>query len=157
MSQLQYFREMFSYNHWANQQALGALTRSGQPERGRRLLGHIVGAEWVWLARLRRNAATMAVWPELSLEECEWEIGRLGPAWQDYLAQFSKDDLLESVPYANSKGEKFSNTRLEILTHVTLHGGYHRGQIAALLRSSGAEPAYTDYIEWARRGRLTRK
>ncbi|MGH9479278.1 MAG: DinB family protein [Terriglobales bacterium] len=38
----------------------------------------------------------------------------------------------------------------DILMHVALHSGYHRGQIAADMRSGGLEPAYTDYIHWRR-------
>ncbi|HEY6147556.1 MAG TPA: DinB family protein [Thermoanaerobaculia bacterium] len=38
--------------------------------------------------------------------------------------------------------------------HVVIHGGYHRGQIAAELRAAGFTPAYTDYIEAVRRGRV---
>jgi len=30
------------------------------------------------------------------------------------------------------------------------HSWYHRGQIAMLLRSIGAEPAVTDIVFWAR-------
>jgi uncharacterized damage-inducible protein DinB len=37
-----------------------------------------------------------------------------------------------------------------MLVHVALHGQYHRGQVALLLRASGFEPATTDYIAWTR-------
>jgi hypothetical protein len=33
----------------------------------------------------------------------------------------------------------------------SMHGGYHRGQIARQLRAAGREPPYTDYIEFTRR------
>jgi uncharacterized damage-inducible protein DinB len=33
-----------------------------------------------------------------------------------------------------------------------MHSGYHRGQIAAAVRESGGEPAYTDYIHAVRQG-----
>ena len=39
---------------------------------------------------------------------------------------------------------------IAVLTHVALHGSYHRGQIAALIRSGGDEPINTDYIMWLR-------
>jgi uncharacterized damage-inducible protein DinB len=38
--------------------------------------------------------------------------------------------------------------------HVLLHSVYHRGQIALQMRSSGAEPAYTDFIHSVRQGFL---
>ena len=33
------------------------------------------------------------------------------------------------VTYKNSKGTEFRNSKRDILTHVALHGQYHRGQI----------------------------
>ncbi len=39
----------------------------------------------------------------------------------------------------------------EIVTHVAMHGSYHRGQIARQLRSAGLEPPYTDFIQYTRR------
>ena len=52
----------------------------------------------------------------------------------------------------NSKGEPYTSSVEDILTHVVFHGAYHRGQIAAKMRESGLEPAYTDYIHAIRQG-----
>ena len=43
----------------------------------------------------------------------------------------------------------------DILTHVTMHSAYHRGQIAADVRVAGFTPAYTDFIHAVRTGSLT--
>jgi uncharacterized damage-inducible protein DinB len=37
-----------------------------------------------------------------------------------------------------------------MLTHVAMHGSYHRGQIAAALRAGGDIPSPTDYIAFVR-------
>jgi uncharacterized damage-inducible protein DinB len=50
----------------------------------------------------------------------------------------------------NSAGQAFTSTVEDILLHVCLHGQYHRGQVALLLREAGAAPATTDYIAFAR-------
>jgi len=73
--------------------------------------------------------------------------------WPGYLAEHHQS-LTERVSYTNSKGEAWTNTVEEILTHVTIHSAYHRGQIASSLRSAGMEPAYTDYIHGVRQGRV---
>ena len=44
--------------------------------------------------------------------------------------------LRRSVSYRNSAGRDFRNTVEEIVTHVTMHGSYHRGQIARIVRAS---------------------
>ena len=94
----------------------------------------------------------MAVWPELTLEECRTHVGELGKAWRAYLEGLYPRRLSEAVTYVNSKGEPWTNTAEDILTHVVMHSVYHRGQIAADVRASGHEPAYTDFIHAVRQG-----
>ena len=55
-----------------------------------------------------------------------------------------------SVRYRNSRGEEFHTPVGDLLTHVLMHGAYHRGQIAASVRRAGGEPAATDYIAFTR-------
>jgi len=38
----------------------------------------------------------------------------------------------------------------DILAQLFGHSWYHRGQIALLVRSIGAEPAATDFVYWTR-------
>ena len=54
----------------------------------------------------------------------------------------------------NSKGQSWTSRVEDVLTHVLLHGAYHRGQIASALREAGLTPPYTDYIHATRSGRI---
>jgi len=65
------------------------------------------------------------------------------------------DEAARQVAYVNSKGESFRNSAANIATHVLFHSHYHRGQIAALVRAAGYEPAYTDFIHAIRTNALT--
>ena len=38
----------------------------------------------------------------------------------------------------------------DMLLQVVLHGCYHRGQVALVVRGAGAEPSPTDYIAFVR-------
>jgi uncharacterized damage-inducible protein DinB len=150
---LQQLRRLFAYDHWANRETLASLRNAGVPPRravGR--MAHVLGTEWLWLSRLKGEAKPMAVWPELTLEECEREAGALRVAWREHLAALAEEGLSRRVSYVNSKGESWENTAGDILMHAVLHSGYHRGQVASDLRAAGFEPAYTDYIEAVRRG-----
>ena len=60
--------------------------------------------------------------------------------------------LAEAVGYRNSQGEYWTSTVGDILTHVALHGAYHRAQIATAIREAGGTPAYTDFIHATRQG-----
>ena len=42
----------------------------------------------------------------------------------------------------------------DVLTHVIIHSGYHRGQIAMLLGRAGHETAYTDFIHCIRQQKI---
>jgi uncharacterized damage-inducible protein DinB len=114
-------------------------------------MAHIVGAEYLWMARLRRQGEVLPVWPELGVEACGEHLDDLSRLWPEYLDQ-TDESLTDAVRYTNSKGETWTNTVEEILTHVVIHSAYHRGQIASDVRASGGVPAYTDYIHAVRQG-----
>lgn len=68
-----------------------------------------------------------------------------------YLATLEDDGSLEkAIAYKNQTGAAYSTSVRDILTHVALHGQYHRGQINAMLRAAGAEPINVDYITYVR-------
>jgi uncharacterized damage-inducible protein DinB len=149
---LDYIREMFVYDDWANREALRSLQEMEHPpERARKVMSHIVAAELLWMARLQRVQQKTAVWPEFGLEDCEQQLSDLRRGWDQYLANA---DLHRAIEYTNSKGEKYRNAVRDILMHVLMHATYHRGQIAAAVRDRAGEPAYTDFIEAVRKGKL---
>lgn len=151
MQLLDHYRQLASYDGWANQEVVQALRTTGAPPaKSVRWLSHIVGAEYVWLSRLHHQSPPFAVWPELSPDQCEMELKSLAAAWGRYLD--SGVSLESTVDYKNSKGEPWTSSVADILTHVFMHSAYHRGQIAANMREAGFTPAYTDFIHGVRQG-----
>ena len=143
----------FAWNDWANRETLASLMGArNPPRRAINLLGHLVGTEYLWHARISGQRSPMAVWPELPLSGFSDEIARLAGIWRDCLVGPGAARLGQPVDYVNSKGERFTSSVEDILTHVVFHGSYHRGQIAVSMRESGFEPAYTDYIHAVRKG-----
>ncbi len=138
---------LFEYNDWANRDEVRHLrSLAAPPPQAIKILAHIVGTEWLWLGRLRHAEKASVVWPDWSLDQIAAEIDRLHGEWPH---EFRRTDVVE---YINSKGEKWSSRADDILIHTIIHGGYHRGQIATLVRQSGQTPAYTDYIHCIRSG-----
>jgi uncharacterized damage-inducible protein DinB len=153
MSLCAHLRRTLTADAWANREtarAIAALDRP--PQRALATFGHIVGAERLWLARLLGSKSPLAVWPELDPQRYAEELDALESGWEDFVADLDPEELEREVSYVNSKGESWSSTIEDILTHVALHSAYHRGQIASELRAAGASPAYTDYIHGARQG-----
>jgi uncharacterized damage-inducible protein DinB len=136
---------------WADRQAVAAL-RACPAAQGEALplLAHVVAAEHIWLARLQGRAARLAVWPPLALDECEALAGENAAGYAALLAGLGEADLATAVRYRNTKGEEFATPVLDVLTHVVIHGAYHRGQIARALGRAGVAAVNTDYITFAR-------
>lgn len=151
MGDLVEVRRLFRWGHWANEEALASLRRNA-PVAAVRWLAHIAGAELLWLARVREEPPRLPVWPDFDLDDTAWCLLESRRLWTAQLERFALDDLSDAVGYRNSKGEFWTSTVADILTHVSHHGAYHRGQIAAAVRAAGGEPAYTDYIHAARQG-----
>jgi len=148
---LGYIRKLIDHLEWADAALLEALrTAPGSDTRGLVLYNHVLGAEAVWLARLAGRRAAVAVWPTLSLDEAA-SLARENARELDALASsLTPADLAREIDYRNSAGQAFRSTIEDILLHVALHGSYHRGQIALVIRAGGGEPASTDYIAFAR-------
>jgi uncharacterized damage-inducible protein DinB len=147
---------LFRWDAWANRETLASLRAVEPPtDRGTRLLAHVVGAEWLWLSRLRDEPSPLAVWPSIGLAACAEELDELAREWSALFSRLSPPSLERIVAYTNSKGEPWTSRVEDILLQVPFHSERHRGQIAAEVRACGGEPAYTDYIEAARRGFVT--
>jgi uncharacterized damage-inducible protein DinB len=148
-------RRMQAHMAWADRQILEML-RAGHGSRERavlRLFAHVLAAERIWLLRLRReDASAQPIWPELSVAE----IARLAETnahdYDAFVQVLDEPTLLARCSYRNSRGTAFHTSVGDVLTHVFMHGGYHRGQIAAAVRAAGGQPVNTDFISWVREG-----
>jgi uncharacterized damage-inducible protein DinB len=156
-----YLRREFAYDEWANREVLNAIRAAGGAnltanlsanQRSLQLMSHIVAAERVWLERLKQQPQSVPVWPEPDLAQCEAQAAELGGLWLEFLDLITAGDVSQSISYKNSKGEEWTSTVVDVLTHVVLHSAYHRGQIATHMRASGQTPAHTDYIHGVRQG-----
>ena len=72
------------------------------------------------------------------------------PGYAAYIEELAEARLTAVIRYRNSQGDEFANTVLDILTHVVIHGAYHRGQIAKAIGKAGGKSVNTDYIIFAR-------
>ena len=117
------------------------------------VFAHIAATEHLWYSRIRATPTELAVWPDITVTESRAIAERQADLF-DGLVAGGGDDLDRLVSYRNSAGRDFQNSVRDIVIHVTMHGSYHRGQIARLVRASGGEPPYTDYIQYRRLDQL---
>ena len=144
-------RRLFEHMWWADERVLQALeTASAPPARAVGLYAHLLAAERVWIERVMGTNVTVTIWPEADLSACRRQAQETHDKYKAFLETVSSARLAQVVHYTSSAGEAFETRTDDILLQVALHGAYHRGQIALLLRDAGEEPAPTDYIVFAR-------
>lgn len=149
-----HYKRLFQWNDWANREALASLNGAPSGSDAHKALCHVLAAELLWHDRIYGRVSAMPVWPSLSTQQCLTEIDRLRDMWDSVIERLTEGELERQVSYTNTKGDSFTSTVEEIITHVLLHGSYHRGQVAREVRKTGATPAMTDYIHAARTGKL---
>jgi uncharacterized damage-inducible protein DinB len=146
-----HFIKVFQHLKWADARVLESLRGAHSvSKRDQDLYAHILGAEHVWLSRIDGTVPKLAVWPTLTLDECERLAPEIAAGYQRLASDLTPEGMERGITYRNSAGDEYTSTLEDILTHVSLHGAYHRGQIAASVRVAGDTPSPTDYIAFAR-------
>jgi uncharacterized damage-inducible protein DinB len=148
---MEQLRKLVDHLAWADARVLeGLRTSPGSDPRALELYAHVLGAEHVWLARIAVTLPRVAVWPLLTLEGCSRLSAENVAGLRRVVADATPASLASTVKYTNSAGRTYDSRIEDILLHIALHGVYHRGQVALIVRMAGGEPAPTDYIGFIR-------
>jgi len=150
---IEHLLRLFDHMEWADRRTLASLGQTpAPPPKALTLLAHLAGAERIWLCRVRgEDSSRFSVWPpELTLAQCAELLEANHTGFNAFLRTVDAADLSARVHYKTSKGQAMETVLEDILLHVALHGAYHRGQISALVRQAGLEPASTDFIAFVR-------
>ena len=149
---LKTIQKMYEHVDWANQRILEVL--QGMKDENQevcRLFSHILFAENVWITRLRGlDSSKLPLWSDVDIEVCAELVRQTKEDITAYLTTLTDAGLDQLIVYRNSKGTEFKNSVRDVLTHVALHGQYHRGQINSKLRTAGVEPVNVDFITFVR-------
>jgi uncharacterized damage-inducible protein DinB len=148
-------QQLLAHMKWADARVLDSMrggsggSYGGDP-RALEIYAHVLGAEHVWLTRLKQEPATVAVWPRLDVAACAALAQANASGLEEFIDGLTASDLDRIVAYRNSADVPFESSVADILLHVFMHGAYHRGQVALLVRDGGNEPTATDYIAFVR-------
>ena len=152
-------RELYEYHWWANRRLFEVVEGLGEEAAGRevgrqfsfptlrRLLGHIYGADWIWLERwqgrsptalpggeLATLAALRATWDGLEQEQRRF-LQALGPAGID-----------REVAWTNTEGKPYRLPLGALLLHVANHATHHRSEIATMVTMVSGSPPDTGLV-----------
>jgi uncharacterized damage-inducible protein DinB len=152
------YRRWFEYEQDSNAKVLASLqavpdTLRVLPDfqKAVNLMAHLVAARNMWLYRLGHGTQPPDLFPDATpITDLPQLIAAMESAWSLYFQNLTDAELERSFAYQSYDGPRFRNTIEDVLTQLYGHSLYHRGQIALILRSIGAEPAPTDFIYWTR-------
>jgi uncharacterized damage-inducible protein DinB len=96
------------------------------------------------------DSSQLPIWSDVGIEVCAELVKQNEEGFTTLFTSLANTDLDKGISYRNSKGLEFNNSVRDILTHVALHGQYHRGQINSRLRANGIEPVVIDFILFVR-------
>ncbi|MEP7064655.1 MAG: DinB family protein [Gemmatimonadota bacterium] len=143
--------KLLGHLEWADRRVLDSLRAMTHPDqRALDVYAHVLGAEHVWLSRLHERAPREKVWPELTLDQAAALAKENAAGLRALVDSAAANELQRTVAYTNSAGAAFESTVEDMLLQVVLHGCYHRGQVAMVVRGAGGEPSPTDYIAFIR-------
>lgn len=142
------YQKQFQYNEQIIGQFIDCLAQhEAASEKSRLWLSHIINALEIWTSRVQERESKVKTWDVHSIDRLH-QLNR--ECHRDIFKLLDTGNLHGIHAYENSKGESFSNSLDEIMTHLIIHSGHHRAQIAAEWSLSGIHPPVSDFIFWAR-------
>ncbi|HLL95071.1 MAG TPA: DinB family protein [Spirosoma sp.] len=144
---------LLNYEFWANQRIISALeSLDNQPPSAVAVMSHILSAQHVWLGRILHEPTVFAIWENLPVASMNETAERQHRQLVNYVSGLAELDLIQPIDYVNSSKQPYQSTLIDILTHISHHAAYHRGQVVQLIRPMLAEAPVTDFIIWTREG-----
>lgn len=149
---------LFQYKAWANDAFLTEFRAQSPaiPEADRhlaiRLVNHAYVVDRIFAAHLagKAHAYTATNTPDTpALDALHRAIAESDRWYLDYVGGISPEQLSEEIAFDFTDGAKGRMSREEMLMHVALHAGYHRGQVGRILpqlTSAPPQDTFTTYL-----------
>ncbi|RVC76139.1 damage-inducible protein DinB [Mesorhizobium sp. M4A.F.Ca.ET.022.05.2.1] len=153
MCALSLLRSLFDYQAWANAELLESLADLAQAHASERhaairLLNHNLVVSKIFAAYLsgtRHGYVSDNTEDTPSLDALRADVEAMDRWYRDYLDAVTPQLLAELVPFIFTDGDKAMMSRQEMLTHVVIHGGYHRGEIGRILAQIAVTPPWDTF------------
>ncbi|ENZ7197723.1 DinB family protein [Klebsiella variicola] len=157
---------LYGYNSWANVDLFNKL-ESFAPEKygteletALRLISHYYVVSRIFAGHLQGvpHGFTSDNLDKIpALNDLKAAVMSSDQWYLDYLRTVSPATLSQPVAFTFTDGDKGYMTREEILTHVALHGGYHRGEVGRVLWQLSITPPWDTFAVYLHQSEPARR
>lgn len=148
---------LFGYKAWANSQLFKLLEtvpaeRSEELATCIRTLNHIYVVDRLFRARLAGEPAPFEATNTKetpTLAQLRQDVEATDAWYRQYVSSLTGQQAAEVLDFTFADGDSGRMSREEILLHVQVHGGYHRGNVGQVLKSISIAPPrdlYTKFL-----------
>ena len=150
-------KSLFGYKTWANSELFALLATLPEQHAEQlhtciRTLNHSYVVDRLFRARLSGDpspfeATNTKATP--SLKQLAQDVATTDTWYQSYVSGISEKELSSILEFTFTDGDAGRMSREEILLHVLIHGGYHRGNVGQVLKSISVVPPrdlYTKFL-----------
>jgi uncharacterized damage-inducible protein DinB len=142
MSALGLLQTLFNYQAWANDEFLEKMEdfdpelHRQQQHAAMRLINHSCVVAQIFAAHLSgapHNFSTDNPMETPAVCDLRAAVAASGRWYLEYLETVTPDQLTELVPFSFTDGDRGYMSRQEMLTHLIVHGCYHRGEVGRIM------------------------
>jgi uncharacterized damage-inducible protein DinB len=161
MNNKEYLLNLLNYNSWANDEFFKVIIKLSSEEINkqrksfmnsiRNSLNHLLVIDKVWLTNMKKEKHTFDNLQTILYENIEqlWkEKKKEEQLIKNYVENLSDKEFEEIVECELIGGNKVLISRSMIITHLVMHGGYHRGIIAEMFGQIPLPPIAQDITTW---------
>lgn len=161
-----FLQKLYGYHTWANNDLFDKLGTLGREQHKTelhsavRLINHSYVVARIFAAHLtgvQHGYASDNTDETPSLDELRAAVTSSDQWYLDYLRGVSSEKLAEGVPFIFTDGDKGYMTREEMLTHVALHGCYHRGEVGRILWQLSVTPPWDTFAVYLHQSEPARR
>jgi uncharacterized damage-inducible protein DinB len=140
---------LFKYKAWANDEILTTmklLDEKAHPDDRHtaiRILNHTYVVDRIFagnLQQLEHGYTATNTNDTPTLEQLESAVKKSDQWYLEYVSNLGPSELKENIDFTFTDGASGRMSREEMLAHVVLHGGYHRGAIGRILAQLSITP-----------------
>jgi uncharacterized damage-inducible protein DinB len=151
-------RNLYDYSAWANTRILDTVSQLA-PDQWRAAakvsfgslhdtLVHIMGAQWLWLARWQGTSPTAMLdpdsFPDPNTLRIRWD--QIERQTQAFISGCGEADLMRLIAYRNFQGERWVYPLWQQMVHQVNHATQHRSEAAMILSEWGYSPGWLDLL-----------